>query len=134
MTSGEIQTGKRIMSSPLTGQLYLVTRWEDLGDGKFKSLEKEKLRDPPLGYTLPGIEGMTFRPRGPLGDEPADAPVTAAIGFCPRCGENARLTTEVRGTFNCPGCSYQWHDSRVGEQTRKIEDYFTSADSSPDSE
>lgn len=41
MTSGEIETGKRLMQSPITDTVYLVTRWEDLGDGQYRALEKE---------------------------------------------------------------------------------------------
>jgi hypothetical protein len=61
-------------------------------------------------------------PRGPLGHIES-APT--AIGFCRLCGANARRTTAVRGVFNCPDCFWQWVDSRVGEQPRQFEDYFT---------
>jgi len=81
-------------------------------------------------YTLDAREvGHTIRPRGPLGHEPRDTPhgTTVAIGFCPRCGTNARRTTTVRGIFDCPECSYQWYDARVGDQHHSIDDFFSSA-------
>lgn len=124
--SENIETGARLMRSPLTDTIYLVTRWVDLDDNKERALEKELLSEPPHDYTLPGVEGLDTWPCGPLGDEPADSRTTAAIGFCPRCGANCRATTAVRGVFVCRwGCGYQWSDSRVGEQERDIEDYFS---------
>jgi len=62
-------------------------------------------------------------PRGPLGL--VESPAPTAIGFCRLCGANARRTTVVRGMFDCPDCFWQWMDTRVGEQTRDIEDYFS---------
>lgn len=75
------------------------------------------------GWATHGGYGM---PRGPLGhirDNPGPFP---AIGFCPRCGENARRTCSNRGVFDCPRCTYFWFDDRVGKQTRhrQFEDYF----------
>ena len=64
------------------------------------------------------------QPRGPIGTVPEAAP-TAAIGFCPLCGANARRTCSNRGAFDCPVCTFDWYDERVGEQSRSIEDYFS---------
>lgn len=126
--SENIETGTRLMRSPLTDTVYLVTRWVDSGDGKARSLEKEPLSEPPHDYTLPGVEGLDTWPTGPLGTAD-DFPTTAAIGFCPRCGENCRATTAVRGVFVCRwGCGYQWSDERVGEQERSFGDYFVEVD------
>lgn len=66
------------------------------------------------------------QPRGPIPTPPENAP-TSAIGFCPMCGANARGTCSNRGTFDCPLCTFWWYDERVGEQTRKISDYFSNA-------
>lgn len=68
-----------------------------------------------------GKYGGYQMPRGPLGDEEAGPP--AAIGFCAFCGSNARGTTDVRGVFDCPVCDRVWMDSRVGEQTYRLEDF-----------
>jgi len=125
------------MVSPITGSLYLVRRWEHLGGEKFKSLEKKELRSHPLGYNLPGVKGVDRSPKGPLGHEPDDTHTVAAIGYCPVCESNARLTTDVRGVFDCHSCSYQWYDGRVGEQTLEFSDFFSemkSADSRTASE
>ena len=32
-----------IAKSPVTGEWYRVTRWEDVGDGKVRALEKETI-------------------------------------------------------------------------------------------
>lgn len=64
-------------------------------------------------------------PRGPLGH--VESPQPTAIGFCPRCGTNARRTCSNRGAFDCPRCVHQWVDSRVGEQTRSFEDFVSHA-------
>ncbi|RLM32636.1 hypothetical protein [Haloarcula sp. Atlit-120R] len=123
--SENIRTGKRLMRSPLTDVVYLVTRWVDIEGNKERALEKETLSEPPHDYTLPGVEGLDTWPRGPLGNEPTDTRTTVAIGFCPRCGANCRATTAVRGVFVCRyGCGYQWSDERAGDQQRDIEDYF----------
>lgn len=124
-----IQTGKRLMQSPVTDTIYLVTRWVTTDEGQHRALEKEVLSKPPHDYALDGVEGLYTWPVGPLGNEPTDSPTTAAIGFCPRCGQNCRATTAVRGVFVCRwGCGYQWSDDRVGEQERDIEDYFVEAE------
>lgn len=39
----EIETGERVMESPLTGAKYLVMKWVEKGDGQFVALEKEEL-------------------------------------------------------------------------------------------
>ncbi|MDS0280059.1 hypothetical protein NDI85_19935 [Halomicroarcula sp. S1AR25-4] len=128
--SENIETGELLMRSPLTDTVYLVTRWMDSGDGNdVRALEKEALSEPPHDYALDGVEGLDTRPRGPLGDEPSDTPTTAAIGFCPRCGDNCRATTAIRGLFVCRwSCGYQWSDERVGEQERSFGDYFVEVD------
>lgn len=41
----DIETGERIMESPLTGNTYRVTKWVDKGDGKVVALEKELVDD-----------------------------------------------------------------------------------------
>lgn len=62
-------------------------------------------------------------PRGPLNTEEVGPP--AAIGFCAFCGTNARATTGTRGVFDCPTCMNIWHDSRVGEQPKSLDDFFS---------
>ncbi|WP_135306337.1 hypothetical protein [Haloarcula amylovorans] len=128
-SSENIETGTKLMRSPVTDTVYLVTRWVNIEGNKERTLEKEELSSPPHDYTLPAVEGLDTRPVGPLGDEPSDSHRTVAIGFCPRCGDNCRATTAIRGLFVCRyGCGYQWHDDRVGEQQRNIEDYFSEVD------
>lgn len=39
--SDDICTGEMITESPMTGNIYQVTRWVDLGDGNIQALEKE---------------------------------------------------------------------------------------------
>jgi hypothetical protein len=73
--------------------------------------------------TRPTHDGYGM-PRGPIPTPPERAP-TAAIGFCPMCGANARQTCSNRGMFDCPRCTYWWFDERVGSQTRQIDDYFS---------
>ncbi len=41
----DIETGEKILESPLTGNTYRVTKWVDQGDGKFISIEKELVED-----------------------------------------------------------------------------------------
>lgn len=67
--------------------------------------------------------------RGPLGYEPRDTRRGSgvAIGFCARCGMNARQSTKTRGLFDCPGCTYVWWDARVGKQTKSIDDFMSPA-------
>lgn len=45
MSNRKIKTGKIIMQSPLTGIVYRVTKWRELGDSKVVALEKEPLPD-----------------------------------------------------------------------------------------
>ena len=78
-------------------------------------------RDP---YTQEPRDFRRQWPRGPLGLVES-APV--AIGFCRLCGANARRTTVVRGMFDCPDCYWQWVDTRVGEQSRDFDDYWSEA-------
>lgn len=40
-----IETGERIMTSPVTDTVYRVTKWVDKGDGRVVALEKEALDD-----------------------------------------------------------------------------------------
>lgn len=40
-----IRTGERELISPLTGRPYIVTKWVDLGDGRFKALRKSPVED-----------------------------------------------------------------------------------------
>lgn len=63
-------------------------------------------------------------PPGPLGHID-DYPIAPAIGYCPKCGANARGTTGVRGTFDCPRCFAAWYDDRIGEQARSFDDFFS---------
>jgi hypothetical protein len=69
---------------------------------------------------MPGERGL---PRGPM-DE-VESPTPVAIGYCPRCGENARATTTVRGVYHCPECLYLWYDNRIGQQRFTAEDFFS---------
>jgi len=41
----DIETGEKILESPLTGNTYRVTKWVDQGDGKFVAIEKELIDD-----------------------------------------------------------------------------------------
>lgn len=74
-------------------------------------------------YRAERKQGDRGYPRGPLCSHD-DFRRTCAIGFCPKCGTNARKTTQVRGLFHCPTCDLAWHDSRVGQQPRSFDDYF----------
>lgn len=40
-----IETGEKILQSPLTGKEYRVTKWVDQGDGQFIAIEKELTAD-----------------------------------------------------------------------------------------
>lgn len=42
---GDIQTGEKILESPITGNLYRVTKWVERGEGKFIALEKSTVID-----------------------------------------------------------------------------------------
>ena len=57
-------------------------------------------------------------PRGPIAAGRLGKESMPAIGFCPRCGENARKTCYNRGVFDCPNCIHSWYDDRVGTQTK----------------
>lgn len=75
---------------------------------------------------MPGVRGFPAGPMGHIRDPPfGDGPIPLAIGFCPRCGTNARRTTQVRGLFDCPYCIYAWYDDRVGQQSVSFADFFT---------
>lgn len=63
-------------------------------------------------------------PKGPIATHDLGPNAPCAIGFCPRCGENARQTCQIRGLFDCPNCTFYWHDERVGKQTRTFDDFF----------
>lgn len=39
----DIETGEKILTSPITGHRYRVTRWVNKGDGKFVALEKQRI-------------------------------------------------------------------------------------------
>lgn len=41
----DIETGERIMESPITGNRYRVTKWVDKGEGKAVAIEKELVED-----------------------------------------------------------------------------------------
>lgn len=75
-------------------------------------------------YRAEQREGDRGFPVGPISTHDVGPYAGCAIGYCPRCGTNARRTVQVRGLFKCPRCLYYWHDPRVGEQERSIEDYF----------
>jgi len=64
-------------------------------------------------------------PRGPIAAGTLGQKSMPAIGFCPRCGTNARKTCYNRGVFDCPNCTHFWYDERVGKQTRTIDDCFS---------
>jgi len=36
-----VHEGERYAKSPITGEWYRVTKWEDRGDGQIRALEKE---------------------------------------------------------------------------------------------
>jgi len=38
-----VETGERIMESPVTDTTYRVTKWVDKGDGRVVALEKEAI-------------------------------------------------------------------------------------------
>lgn len=38
-----VETGERIMESPVTDTTYCVTKWVDKGDGRVVALEKEPI-------------------------------------------------------------------------------------------
>lgn len=40
-----VREGHRLAKSPITGTIYVVTRWEDHGDGKMKALEKREAEE-----------------------------------------------------------------------------------------
>lgn len=85
---------------------------------------KRSMRDV---YRAEPTEGERAYPIGPISTHDVGPYAPCAIGFCPWCAANARRTVAVRGLFDCPECTYYWYDERVGEQTRKIEDYFQPA-------
>jgi len=66
-------------------------------------------------------------PRGPIGN--LHRTPTCAIGFCPRCGSNARQTTAVGSLFDCPTCTFFWYDDRTGladqDRDQSFDDYFS---------
>jgi len=37
-----VKEGHRLAKSPITGTVYVVTRWEDRGEDKIKALEKRE--------------------------------------------------------------------------------------------
>ena len=41
----EIEEDEKILESPMTGNVYRVTKWVDKGDGKFVAIEKELVDD-----------------------------------------------------------------------------------------
>lgn len=41
----QVETGERVMQSPVTGTEYLVTKWVEKSDGRAIALEKEELDD-----------------------------------------------------------------------------------------
>lgn len=41
----DVETGEKILESPLTGNKYRVTKWVDQGDGQFIAIEKELVQD-----------------------------------------------------------------------------------------
>ena len=90
----------------------------------------------PQGYASDEVtHGGYGMPRGPIcrvrredGELPDTRPYSrCAIGFCPMCGTNSRGTCSNRGVFECHECPFFWFDYRVGEQTRSIDDFFTTA-------
>lgn len=92
-----------------------------------ESLPPESI-DPTRGnaehWYVNGKYGGRGFPKGPLGTADIQG-YYVALGFCPMCGENARNTTGVRGVYDCPTCTFVWHDDRVGEQQKSFGDYFS---------
>lgn len=85
-------------------------------------MSQRTVRDPYTAEPHTQYSGARGFPRGPLGHIESEP---LAIGFCKLCGANARRTTVVRGVFDCPDCFWVWVDSRVGEQQRNLEDFFS---------
>lgn len=108
---------RRFATAPRPAPPEHDTRWREVEPGSFD-------------YERGKYDGRLF-PRGLVGHLPKDVeraghgPVPA-IGFCPRCRTNARGTTGVRGVFDCPGCTYRWYDTRVGQPDYSIEDFTSS--------
>lgn len=42
---GDVQTGERILVSPLTGQPYIVTKWVERGGNRFVAIDKRPIED-----------------------------------------------------------------------------------------
>lgn len=40
-----VENGQKVMSSPVTGNYYLVTRWIRDGDGRFTALQKREITE-----------------------------------------------------------------------------------------
>ena len=78
-------------------------------------------------YRAPRVRGDRGYPIGPIATHDLGPYAPCAIGFCPRCGANARRTTQVRGLFDCPRCTYYWHDPRVGRQSKTFDDFFSNS-------
>jgi len=46
-----MEDDNKVLESPITGNLYYVTEWEDKGDGKFVANEKQRIYWPNGGAT-----------------------------------------------------------------------------------
>lgn len=55
--ANDVQTGERIMQSPLTETWYLVTKWRDKGEGKAQAIEKEEIPDDEVEDAIKEVEG-----------------------------------------------------------------------------
>lgn len=54
--SDDIQTGDRIMRSPITNTWYRVTKWRDKGGGKVQAIEKEEIPPEDVGDVIDELE------------------------------------------------------------------------------
>jgi len=43
--AARVERGERLKQSPVTGQMFVVRKWIDLGDGKITALAKEPAED-----------------------------------------------------------------------------------------
>lgn len=57
--------------------------------------------------------GVVYNPQAD--DLDPTYPKNGGIGFCPKCGTNAReeQDSEFRELFQCPSCGHEWYDGRV---------------------
>jgi hypothetical protein len=54
----------RLMLGPLTGRIYIATRYKDLGDGKWESLEKYDVTNDFLALYTEATSRFTYTAEG----------------------------------------------------------------------